>query len=66
LGVSPPSRPPSGLSQMMDTATNSNTELVGKDSVVATWSLKRSQDWREIRGILPSAGAGLECSPKSK
>ena len=50
LGVSPPSSGvrPSSLSQTMD----SPTELIGKDSIVASWNLKRNQDWKEIRGIL--------------
>jgi hypothetical protein len=57
-GVSPPSRlgvsPPNpsgrlaGPLQTMDIPL----ELVGKDSIVASWSLKRCRDWREIRGIL--------------
>lgn len=30
-------------------------ELVGKESVVATWGLKRGHEWAEVRGALPSA-----------
>ena len=62
LGVSPPgsSGRPSGLSQMTDIPL----ELVGRDSIVASWNLKRSQDWREIRGILGPA-RHLYTSPRS-
>lgn len=28
-------------------------ELVGKESVVATWGLKRGHEWAEFRGVLP-------------
>lgn len=30
-------------------------ELVGKESVVATWGLKRGHEWAEFRGVLPDA-----------
>ena len=62
-GASPPKTAgqPSGLSRMMDT----HTELVAKDSVVASWSLKRSMDWREIRAILTPPSPAFR-SPKLK
>ncbi|KAF8587051.1 hypothetical protein K439DRAFT_1631042 [Ramaria rubella] len=30
-------------------------ELIGKESVVATWPLKRSKGWAEVRGAVPHA-----------
>jgi hypothetical protein len=55
LGSSPPpsttgSSPHSnsGLAQIME----GPSELVGKEITVATWSLKRSRDWKEIRQVL--------------
>lgn len=66
LGVSPPSSGgrPSALSQMMDIPT----ELVGRDSIVASWNLKRNQDWKDIRGTLQPVPHlhNSPCSPKSK
>ncbi|KAH7923186.1 hypothetical protein BV22DRAFT_1015894 [Leucogyrophana mollusca] len=57
LGVSPPSRgggarnKSSGLTQMME----ASTELAGRESTVATWQLRRRQDWGEIRNSLQGA-----------
>jgi hypothetical protein len=52
LGVSPPnpSGRLSGLSQTIDAPLE--LILIGRDSIVASWSLKRGRDWREIRRSL--------------
>ncbi|KAJ3553080.1 hypothetical protein NM688_g3809 [Phlebia brevispora] len=39
-----PARQPSALSRMME-----RSELVGQDTVVATWPLRRSAGWQEIK-----------------
>ena len=72
LGPSPP--PPSmragGAVSSHVQNTEASMDLVGKESVVATWSLQRQQDWREIRRVLEepqSAGrtptSKTECVP---
>lgn len=43
---------------MMETAT----ELVGKESVVATWNLLRSGDWKELRKPLEEESKGVRRS----
>jgi hypothetical protein len=60
FGSSPPTRgsgtspqQSSGLTQMMDR----RGELVGKESIVATWNLKRGREWREIKQPLHSTDA---------
>ena len=61
LGVSPSSGGrPSGLSQMM----NAPAELVGRDSTVASWNLRRGQDWGEIRHVFREVF--LQASARSK
>lgn len=53
LGSSAPSgttQPPSALTKMMARST----ELVANESVVATWTLRRSKDWKDIRRSLHS------------
>ncbi|KAI9069024.1 hypothetical protein FKP32DRAFT_1641461, partial [Trametes sanguinea] len=62
LGTSPPSsgaspRKSSGLTQMME---RGSTEIVGRESVVGTWSLARGTDWPEVRQVLRAARAGGE------
>ncbi|KAL0575045.1 hypothetical protein V5O48_006918 [Marasmius crinis-equi] len=52
MSVSPTSqaRPgPSGLSHRMDAGAS---DLVGKESTVATWNLKRKRDWSEVKRAL--------------
>ncbi|KAI0666055.1 hypothetical protein C8Q78DRAFT_1060998 [Trametes maxima] len=57
MGASPPSpRVVSGLTQMMERST----DIVGKESVVGTWSLARGRDWPEVRQPLRPARAGVE------
>ncbi|KAF8136753.1 hypothetical protein EV363DRAFT_1320416, partial [Boletus edulis] len=51
LSASPPRR--SGLTQQMLEAA---TELVGKDSTVATWQLKRRHDWGEVKRVVYRVG----------
>ncbi|KAF8125490.1 hypothetical protein EV363DRAFT_1225882 [Boletus edulis] len=43
----------SGLTQQMLEAA---TELVGKDSTVATWQLKRRHDWGEVKRVVHRVG----------
>jgi hypothetical protein len=50
-GTSPSAQGASGLTQMMDRPG----ELVGRESVVATWSLRRGRDWREVKTVLRRA-----------
>ncbi|KAI0365441.1 hypothetical protein BV20DRAFT_954256 [Pilatotrama ljubarskyi] len=61
MGASPPSsgaspRPASGLTQMMERSA----EIVGKESVVGTWSLARGRDWPEVKQSVRPACAGAE------
>ena len=53
-GASP--RAASGLTQMME----KSTDIVGRESVVGTWSLARGRDWPEVKQSLkqrrPSSG----------
>ena len=57
LSASPPSRDAarrrSGLTQQMLEAA---TELVGKESTVATWQLKRRHDWGEVKRVVDEVG----------
>ncbi|KAF9237016.1 hypothetical protein BU15DRAFT_88909 [Melanogaster broomeanus] len=59
LSVSPPSHTPkdsktsSGLTQQLLEAAS---ELVGRESIVATWQLKRRQDWMEVKNVLTETG----------
>ncbi|KAH0839378.1 hypothetical protein J3R83DRAFT_75 [Lanmaoa asiatica] len=61
LSASPPTqtlsrdvaRKRSGLTQQMLEAA---TELVGKESTVATWQLKRRYDWREVKRVVHEVG----------
>lgn len=54
---------PSGLSQMMDAPS----ELIARDSIVASWNLKRRHDWAEIRVVQEiSRSQARPYSPKSK
>jgi hypothetical protein len=46
-------RKQSGLTQQMLEAA---TELVGKDSTVATWQLKRRHDWEEVKHVVHEVG----------
>lgn len=51
LGTSAPTETthmPSGLSRMMARSS----EVVGTENVAATWMLRRSKDWKEIRRAL--------------
>ena len=62
MGTSPPAgssaspRAASGLTQMMERST----DIVGRGSVVGTWSLARGRDWPEVKQSLgqgrPSSG----------
>jgi len=60
LGTSPPNRvgvvstKSSGLTQMMLEAAS---ELHGRDTLVATWQLRRHRDWSEVKHV-PSRSAG--------
>ncbi|EGN92340.1 hypothetical protein SERLA73DRAFT_117519, partial [Serpula lacrymans var. lacrymans S7.3] len=45
----------SGLTQMMEATS---MELVGKESVVATWQLRRQQAWGVIRTVIKEAEGG--------
>ena len=55
MGNSPPSpRAASALTQMMERST----EVVGRESVVGTWSLARGRDWPEVRQSLRPGRAG--------
>ncbi|KIK97003.1 hypothetical protein PAXRUDRAFT_825396 [Paxillus rubicundulus Ve08.2h10] len=62
LSASPPSHAPkdsrkgSGLTQQLSEAA---TELVGKESIVATWQLKRRQDWGEVKNVVSETGDGV-------
>ncbi|KAF8838160.1 hypothetical protein BDN67DRAFT_991441 [Paxillus ammoniavirescens] len=62
LSASPPSHTPkdsrkgSGLTQQLLEAA---TELVGKESIVATWQLKRRQDWGEVKNVVSETGDGV-------
>lgn len=47
----------SGLTQQMLEAVN---ELVGKESTVATWQLKRRHDWGEVKHVLHEVGDQLK------
>ena len=53
LSASPPSkdaaRKQSGLTQQM---LEGATELVGKESTIATWQLKRRHDWSEVKRVV--------------
>jgi len=54
LGVSPPTsnaKAPWAVSNAVQVA-DSNMDLVGKESVVATWSLQRQPDWKEIKQVV--------------
>ena len=57
LSASPPIRDTamkrSGLTQQMLEAA---TELVGKESTVATWQLKRRHDWGEVKHVVDEVG----------
>jgi hypothetical protein len=57
LSASPPIRDAakkrSGLTQQMLEAA---TELVGKESTVATWQLKRRHDWGEVKHVVDEVG----------
>ncbi|KAG8218093.1 hypothetical protein J3R82DRAFT_3608 [Butyriboletus roseoflavus] len=62
LSASPPTHTPStrdaarkrsGLTQQMLEAA---TELVGKESTVATWQLKRRHDWGEVKRVVHEIG----------
>ncbi|OCH85153.1 hypothetical protein OBBRIDRAFT_798469 [Obba rivulosa] len=46
MGSSP--RKPSGLTQMME----KSSEITGRETVVATWQLGRSQHWPEVHHVL--------------
>lgn len=65
LSVSPPSHTPkdgrksSGLTQQLLEAA---TELVGKESTVATWQIKRRHDWGEVKHVIQ----GMNDSPRDK
>lgn len=49
LSASSPSGPgKSGLTRMME----SPPELIGRDNVIATWSLQRHRDWGDIQQVL--------------
>lgn len=51
LGTSAPTETahmPSGLSRMMARSS----EVVATENIVATWMLRRSKDWKEIRRSL--------------
>jgi len=43
----------SGLAQLMERST----ELVAKDHIVATWGLRRSREWPEVRHIVKASGS---------
>jgi hypothetical protein len=43
---------PTGSYGQPSQPTDIPTELAGKDSLVASWNLKRHEDWSEVRGIL--------------
>ncbi|KAH7902822.1 hypothetical protein BJ138DRAFT_271896, partial [Hygrophoropsis aurantiaca] len=66
LSASPPSRgngmrnKSSGLTQMME----ASTELTGRESTVATWQLRRRQDWGEIKNSLESMDTHPEVVPR--
>ena len=48
---------------------NATRELVGRESVVATWNLQRTRDWEEIRQPIMAgmfSGRKREASNKSK
>ncbi|KAF8447551.1 hypothetical protein L210DRAFT_2802781 [Boletus edulis BED1] len=51
--ISDASKRRSGLTQQMLEAA---TELVGKDSTVATWQLKRRHDWGEVKRVVHRVG----------
>ena len=56
LGVSP--RKVSALTQMMERGT----DIVGKESVVGTWTLARGRDWPEVKQVMKPAKLGDEPS----
>ncbi|KAL1937335.1 hypothetical protein VTO73DRAFT_13848 [Trametes versicolor] len=55
MGASPP-RMPSGLTRMMERST----DVVGRESVVGTWSLVRGREWSEVRTTVKPARVGGE------
>ncbi|KAI0686244.1 hypothetical protein C8Q76DRAFT_313203 [Earliella scabrosa] len=60
--TSPPSpRAASGLTQMMERST----EIVGRESVVGTWSLARGRDWPEVRQSLRVVRAGASSGARA-
>ncbi|KAF8125481.1 hypothetical protein EV363DRAFT_1175971 [Boletus edulis] len=52
----------SGLTQQMLEAA---TELVGKDSTVATWQLKRRHDWGEVKRVVHRVGDQPKLRPSN-
>ncbi|KAJ8481384.1 hypothetical protein ONZ51_g6042 [Trametes cubensis] len=56
LGVSP--RKVSALTQMMERGT----DIVGKESVVGTWTLARGRDWPEVKQVVKPAKLRGEAS----
>ncbi|KAG6334341.1 hypothetical protein ID866_4753 [Astraeus odoratus] len=52
-------RKTSGLTQQLLAAS---MELVGKESTVATWQLRRRRDWREVKHVLYESGEKEEAS----
>ncbi|KAI0352417.1 hypothetical protein OH77DRAFT_783988 [Trametes cingulata] len=61
MGASPPSsgaspRAASGLTQMMERST----DIVGKETVVGSWSLARGRDWPEVKQSVRPARTGVE------
>jgi hypothetical protein len=50
LGVSPPN----SSSRSSASSKDLTVELVGRETIVASWNLRRSQSWQEIRGSLQS------------
>jgi len=63
LGSSPPNS--SGRSLGPPQMTDIPVELVGRDSTVATWNLKRGQHWKEVRGTLQQPSNASLHVPKS-
>jgi len=48
LGVSPPN----SSSRSSASSKDLTVELVGRETILASWNLRRSQSWQEIRGSL--------------
>jgi hypothetical protein len=46
---------PMGMGRGRADAGERQGELVGKETVVATWNLKRGHEWAELRSALPVA-----------